>query len=196
MLLQERGIILIPVILPNNRYLPLNNRTILPKYTHSKLVLHVYERKEEDSLKRWPDWRNKLNKKAACRLNSWTCGATFVPKPTVWRKSWNHPHYCRTGKPHALPEHCGSSASKLIRKAPCPVITIEYADIAMAANIFFYPMTFRPETREKVDIAIGLPNILVPVYVFLACLTLMTVNTKTTCLHTLIRWNSLLKARA
>src|SRR5690606_34323275 len=48
----------------------------------------------------------------------------------------------------------GSSASKLIRKAPCPVITIRGEEHGDGCENILLPLDLSPETREKTTAAI------------------------------------------
>src|SRR5690606_31134495 len=48
----------------------------------------------------------------------------------------------------------GSSASKLVRKAPCPVITIRGTEHRDGCENILLPVDLSPETREKVDVAV------------------------------------------
>jgi nucleotide-binding universal stress UspA family protein len=48
----------------------------------------------------------------------------------------------------------GSSASKLVRKAPCPVITIRGNEHRDGCENILLPIDLSPETREKVDAAV------------------------------------------
>lgn len=156
MLLQERGIILIPIDFTKQSLLAIKQSYNLAKYTHSKLVLlHVYERKEEDSFE------------ALTRLAKQTEQESGVPTEFMNLQGDIYAETDRVAEElkatliiAGLESHMrfrnivGSSASKLIRKAPCPVITIRGNEHRDGCEHILLPIDLSPETREKVDIAI------------------------------------------
>lgn len=156
MLLQERGVILIPIDFTKQSLLAIKQSYNLAKYTHSKLVLlHVYEKKEEDSFE------------ALTRLAKQTEQESGVPTEFMNLQGDIYAETDRVAEEvkatliiAGLESHMrfrnivGSSASKLIRKAPCPVITIRGNDHRDGCENILLPIDLSPETREKVDIAI------------------------------------------
>ena len=130
MQVKERGIILIPVDFTKQTLLAIKQSYNLAKYTHSKLVLlHVYGKTSEESY----DALNKLTKQ--------TEQESGVPTEFMNVKGDVYDEVDRVAEElgatliiAGLESHMkfrniiGSSASKLIRKAPCPVITIRGQD--------------------------------------------------------------------
>jgi nucleotide-binding universal stress UspA family protein len=126
MQVKERGIILVPVDFTKQSLLAIKQSYHLAKYTHSKLVLlHVYSKAGEESY----EALNKLTKQ--------TEQESGVPTEFMNVKGDIYEETDRVAEEikatliiAGLESHMrfrniiGSSASKLIRKAPCPVITI------------------------------------------------------------------------
>jgi nucleotide-binding universal stress UspA family protein len=156
MQIKERGIILIPIDFTKQSLAAIKQSYNLAKYTHSKLVLlHVYSNSGDESLD------------ALLKLAKQTEQESGVPTEF---KSVKGDIYDETdrmaGEINAtliiagLESHMkfrniiGSSASKLIRKAPCPVITIRGNDHRDGCENILLPLDLSPETREKTDIAI------------------------------------------
>jgi nucleotide-binding universal stress UspA family protein len=156
MQIKERGIILIPIDFTKQSLAAIKQSYNLAKYTHSKLVLlHVYEKNGEES------------HDALTRLCKQTEHESGVPTEFMNVIGDIYDETDRiAGEIKAtliiagLESHMrfrniiGSSASKLIRKAPCPVITIRGHDLRDGCENILLPIDMSPETREKVDVAI------------------------------------------
>jgi nucleotide-binding universal stress UspA family protein len=156
MQIKERGIILIPIDFTKQSLFAIKQSYNLAKYTHSKLILlHVYTKTGEESY----DALNKLTK-----LTEHESG---VPTEFMNVKGDIYEETDRVAEEinatliiAGLESHMrfrniiGSSASKLIRKAPCPVITIRGGDHRDGCENILLPLDLSPETREKVDVAI------------------------------------------
>ncbi|MBA3663718.1 MAG: universal stress protein [Bacteroidetes bacterium] len=156
MQVKERGIILIPIDFTKQSLLAVKQSYNLAKYTHSKLVLlHVYEKVGEESY----DALNKLTKQ--------TEQESGVPTEFMNVKGDIYAETDRVAEEikatliiAGLESHMkfrniiGSSASKLIRKAPCPVITIRGTDHRDGIENILLPLDLSDETREKVDAAV------------------------------------------
>jgi nucleotide-binding universal stress UspA family protein len=156
MQIKERGIILIPIDFTKQSLAAVKQSYNLAKYTHSKLVLlHVFDKNGEEST----DALNKLTQQ--------TEKESGVPTEFMSVKG---DIYAQTDKIAeelkatliiaGLESHMrfrniiGTSASKLIRKAPCPVITIRGDDHREGCENILLPLDLSPETREKTDMAI------------------------------------------
>jgi nucleotide-binding universal stress UspA family protein len=156
MKIKERGIILVPVDFTKQSLLAVRQSYNLARYTHSKLVLlHCYE--EE----------NARNEDALATLAKQTAKESGVPTEYL---NLLGDVYEETDKKAlelkatliiaGLESHMrfrniiGSSASKLIRKSPCPVITIRGHEHRDGIENILLPIDLSPETREKVDIAV------------------------------------------
>ena len=156
MQVKERGIILIPIDFTKQSLLAVKQSYNLAKYTHSKLVLlHVYAKSGEESY----DALNKLTKQ--------TEEESGVPTEFMNVKGDIYDEVDRVAEEleatliiAGLESHMrfrnivGSSASKLIRKAPCPVITIRGAEHRDGCENILLPIDLSAETREKVDAAV------------------------------------------
>ncbi|MBA2611142.1 MAG: universal stress protein [Bacteroidetes bacterium] len=156
MQVKERGIILIPIDFTKQSLLAVKQSYNLAKYTHSKLVLlHVYLKTGEESY----DALNKLTKQ--------TEQESGVPTEFMNVKGDIYEEVDRVAEElgatliiAGLESHMkfrnivGSSASKLIRKAPCPVITIRGNDHRDGCENILLPLDLSTETREKVDAAV------------------------------------------
>jgi nucleotide-binding universal stress UspA family protein len=156
MQIKERGTILIPIDFSKQSLSAIKQSYNLAKYTHSKLVLlHTYEKNEEDS------------QDALIKLSKQTEQESGVPTEF---KNIKGDIYVETDKLASemkatmiiagVESHMrfrniiGSSASKLIRKAPCPVITIRGDEHRDGCENILLPLDLSAESREKVDIAI------------------------------------------
>ena len=126
MQIKERGIILIPIDFSKQSLAAIKQSYNLAKYTHSKLILlHVFSQQGEESFE------------ALTKLSKQTEHESGVPTDFLNVQGDIYDVTDRiAGEMGAtliiagLESHMkfrqivGSSASKLIRKAPCPVITI------------------------------------------------------------------------
>jgi nucleotide-binding universal stress UspA family protein len=156
MQIKERGIILIPIDFTKQSLAAIKQSYNLAKYTHSKLVLlHVYQNSGSESF----DALTKLAKQ--------TEQESSVPTEFMNVKGDIYDETDRVAEEikatliiAGLECHMkfrniiGSSASKLIRKAPCPVITIRGHEHRDGCENILLPLDLSPETREKTDVAV------------------------------------------
>ncbi len=156
MQIKERGIILIPIDFTKQSLAAVKQSYNLAKYTHSKLILlHVFEKNGQESY----EALNKLTKQ--------TEQESGVPTEFMSVKGDIYEETDRVAEEinatliiAGLETHMrfrniiGSSASKLIRKAPCPVITIRGNEHRDGCENILLPLDLSPETREKVDVAV------------------------------------------
>lgn len=156
MQVKERGIILIPIDFTKQSLLAVKQSYNLAKYTHSKMVLlHVYSKNGEESY----EALNKLTKQ--------TEQESGVPTEFMNVKGDIYEETDRVAEEikatliiAGLESHMkfrnivGSSASKLIRKAPCPVITIRGGEHRDGCENILLPLDLSDETRQKVDVAV------------------------------------------
>jgi nucleotide-binding universal stress UspA family protein len=156
MQVKERGIILIPIDFTKQSLLAVKQSYLLAKYTHSKLVLlHVYSKTGEESY----DALNKLTKQT--EQESGVPTEFMNVKGDIYEETDKVADEIKATLIIAgLESHMkfrnimGSSASKLIRKAPCPVITIRGHDHRDGCENILVPLDLSDETREKVDAAV------------------------------------------
>jgi nucleotide-binding universal stress UspA family protein len=156
MQIKERGIILIPIDFSKQSLAAIKQSYNLAKYTHSKLILlHVYDKSGDESY----EALNKLTKQ--------TEQESGVPTEFMNVKGDIYEETDRVAEEinatiiiAGLESHMrfrniiGTSASKLIRKAPCPVITIRGNDHRDGCENILLPLDLSAETREKVDVAV------------------------------------------
>jgi len=156
MQIKERGIILVPIDFTKQSLAAIKQSYHLAKYTHSKLVLlHVYQNTGDESYE------------ALTKLAKQTEQESAVPTDFMSVKGDIYDETDRVAAEigatliiAGLESHMkfrniiGSSASKLIRKAPCPVITIRGNDHMDGCENILFPIDISPETREKTDMAI------------------------------------------
>ncbi|MBS1650549.1 MAG: universal stress protein [Bacteroidetes bacterium] len=156
MQIKERGIILIPIDFSKQSLSAINQSYNLARYTHSKLVLlHVYSKTGEESY----DALNKLTKQ--------TEEESGVPTEFMNVKGDIYEETDRIASEInaslimvGLESHMrfrdivGSSASKLIRKVPCPIITIRGDEHRDGCENILLPIDLSNVSREKVDVAV------------------------------------------
>lgn len=156
MQIKERGVIIIPIDFTKQSLFAIKQSYNLAKYTHSKLILlHVYEKNGEESFE------------ALAKLSKQTEQESGVPTEFMNLKGDVYAETDRIAEEvkatliiAGLESHMrfrniiGSSASKLIRKAPCPVITIRGNEHRDGCENILLPLDLSPESREKVDVAV------------------------------------------
>lgn len=156
MQIKERGIILIPIDFTKQSLAAVKQSYNLAKYTHSKIVLlHVFESNEDESF----DALSKLTKQV--EQESGVPTEFLNVKGDIYAETDRIAEELKATLIIAgLESHMrfrniiGSSASKLVRKAPCPVITIRGDDHRDGCENILLPIDLSPETREKTDLAI------------------------------------------
>ncbi len=154
--IKERGIILIPIDFTKQSLAAIKQSYNLAKYTHSKLVLlHVYENTGDESY----DALTKLTKQTEQESSVPTDFMNV--KGDIYAETYRVAEEIKATLIIAgLESHMkfrnivGSSASKLIRKATCPVITIRGNDHRDGCENILLPLDLSPESREKTDAAI------------------------------------------
>lgn len=156
MQIKERGIILIPIDFTKQSLSAIKQSYNLAKYTHSKLILlHVFEKNGDES------------HEALTKLTKQTEQESGVPTEFMNVKGDIYEETDRVAEEinatliiAGLESHMrfrniiGSSAFKLIRKAPCPVITIRGNEHRDGCENILLPIDLSAETREKVDVAV------------------------------------------
>lgn len=156
MQIKERGIILIPIDFTKQSLAAIKQSYNLAKYTHSRLVLlHVFDKNGENSY----DALNKLTLQT--EKESGVPTQFMNVKGDIYEQTDKVAEEIKATLIIAgLESHMrfrqiiGSSASKLIRKAPCPMITIRGDDHRDGCENILLPLDLSAETREKVDVAI------------------------------------------
>jgi len=156
MQVKERGIILIPIDFTKQSLLAVIQSYNLAKYTHSKLVLlHVYEKSGDESY----EALNKLTKQTEqesgvpCEFMN-VKGDIYDETDRVAEEINATLIIAGLESQMKFRNIIGSSASKLIRKAPCPVITIRGNEHRDGCENILLPLDLSLESREKVDAAV------------------------------------------
>ncbi len=156
MQIKERGLILIPIDFTKLSLLAIKQSYKLAQYTHSKLILlHAFENPSDAS------------QEALIKLAQLTEKESGVPteykniKGNIYTETYRIAEEIKATLIIAgLESHMkfgqiiGSSASKLVRKSPCPVITIRGEEHRDGCENILLPIDLSSETREKVDVAI------------------------------------------
>jgi nucleotide-binding universal stress UspA family protein len=156
MQIKERGVILIPIDFTKQSLAAIRQSYNLAKYTHSKLILlHAFEKNGEES----HDALHKLTKQTEHESGVPTefmnvKGDIYEQTDKVAEEAGATLIIAGLESHMRFRDIIGSSASKLIRKAPCPVITIRGNDLRDGCENILLPLDMSPETREKVDVAI------------------------------------------
>ena len=157
MQVKERGILLIPIDFTEQSLLAIKQSYNLAKYTHSKIVLlHVYQKVGDEKYAEL----TKVAKDAEAESG-------IVPIEFMNVKGDIYEQTDRIAEETkatlivvGLESHMkfkdifASSASKLIRKAPCPIITIRGKEHRDGCENILLPLDLSTESREKVDVAV------------------------------------------
>jgi nucleotide-binding universal stress UspA family protein len=156
MQVKERGVILVPIDFTEQSLIAVKQSYNLAKYTHSKIVLlHVYSKSGEESY----DALTKLTKQTEqesgvpCEFMN-VKGDIYDETDRVAEEIKATMIIAGLESHMAFRNIIGSSASKLIRKAPCPIITIRGKDKRDGCENILLPLDLSSESREKVDIAV------------------------------------------
>lgn len=156
MKLQERGTILIPVDFTEQSLFAIKQSYNLAKYTNSRLViLHVYGKVGEEKY----DDLKKLVKETESESGV-PCEFMNV-KGNVYKETLRVAEEINATilmvglESHISAKHIlGESASKMVREAKCPVISIRGREYRDGCENILLPLDLSRESREKVDVAI------------------------------------------
>ena len=157
MQVKERGIILIPIDFSEQSIFAIKQSYNLAKYTHSKIVLlHVYEKAGQE---RYEDL-TKLCKQTESESGLVPIefmnlkGDIYIETDRVAEEIGANLIIMGIESNMKFADIFGGSASKLIRKAPCPVITIRGREHRDGCENILLPLDLSRESREKVDVAV------------------------------------------
>ena len=156
MQIKERGIILIPIDFTKQSLLAIKQSYNLAKYTHSKLVLlHVYEKKGEESEEALRKLCHQTEQESGVPTESRNVKGDVYEETYKIADEMNATLIIAGLESHMkFSDLLRPSASKLIRKASCPIITIRGEDHRDGCENILLPLDLSSETREKVDVAI------------------------------------------
>lgn len=157
MQVKERGIILIPIDFSEQSIFAIKQSYNLAKYTHSKIVLlHVYEKagqeRYEDLTKLCKQTESESGLVPIEFMN--VKGDIYIETDRVAEEIGATLIIMGIESHMKFADIFGGSASKLIRKAPCPVITIRGREHRDGCENILLPLDLSRESREKVDVAV------------------------------------------
>ncbi len=157
MQIKERGIILIPIDFTKQSLAAIKQSYNLAKYTHSKLLLlHTEGQESLDALKKLAEQTELESGVPTDFIN--TEGDIYSETDRLAEERNATLIIAGLESHMRFRNIIGSSASRLIRKAPCPVITIRGQDHRDGCEHILLPLDLSPESREKVDVAIQFAN--------------------------------------
>lgn len=156
MKLKERGIILIPIDFTEQSLIAISQSYNLAKYSHSRLVLlYCYEKRGMERFEEMKELAKKTEQESGLPTDFMTVkGNVYEETDKVAKEIGatlimvgleSHIEFKDIFKP---------SAFSMIRKAPCPVITIRGRENRDGCENILLPLDLSPESREKVDVAI------------------------------------------
>ncbi|HPQ08710.1 MAG TPA: universal stress protein [Bacteroidia bacterium] len=156
MKLKERGIILIPIDFTEQSLLAIKQSYNLARYTHSRIVLlYCYEKRGMERFEEMKELAKQTEKESGLPTDFMTVkGNVYEETNNVAKEIGatlimvgleSHIEFKDVFKP---------SAFSMIRKAPCPVITIRGKEQRDGCENILLPLDLSPESREKVDVAI------------------------------------------
>lgn len=156
MQIKERGVILIPVDFTKQSLLAIKQSYNLAKYTHSRLILlHSYEKAGEESNDALAKLAKQTEQESGVPTEAMNVqGDIYIQTHQIAADINATLIIAGLESQMKFRNIIGSSASKLIRKAPCPVITIRGNDHRDGCENILLPLDLSTETREKVDSAI------------------------------------------
>lgn len=156
MKVKERGIILIPIDFTEQSLLAIKQSYNLARYTHSRIVLlYCYEKRGMERFEEMKELAKQTEKESGLPTDFMTVkGNVYEETNNVAKEIGatlimvgleSHIEFKDVFKP---------SAFSMIRKAPCPVITIRGKEQRDGCENILLPLDLSPESREKVDVAI------------------------------------------
>lgn len=156
MKLKERGIILIPIDFTEQSLIAIKQSYNLARYTHSRIVLlHCYEKRGMERFEEMKELAKKTEKESGLPTDFMTVkGNVYEETNNVAKEIGatlimvgleSHIEFKDIFKPNAF---------SMVRKAPCPVITIRDKENRDGCENILLPLDLSPESREKVDVAI------------------------------------------
>jgi len=155
-MIKENGVILIPMDYTKQSLVAIKDSYNLAKFTHSKIhLLHVYQ-KQEETLQQLEQLAKETTAESgiACEFSS--------VKGDIYEETDKMAEKLGASLIVAgLDAHVrlrglmgGGAASKLIKKAPCPVLTIRSTVYISGCKNICMPLDLSAESREKVPMAI------------------------------------------
>lgn len=170
----SKDIILVPIGFTNQSIIALQQAVIVAKYTNSELFLlsvvemptaiqkifSDYEEKQKQFKEKLRENLLELSLKYCADVSNVKCivsSGKIYEKITEVAESVNASLIVMgtDGTPNDIKKKfIGSNANKVVRSAPCPVITIKGKSISNSCEVIALPLDLNKETREKVTHAI------------------------------------------
>jgi nucleotide-binding universal stress UspA family protein len=156
MQLKERGVILIPIDFTKQSLFAIKQSYNLAKYTHSKLILlHATEKGADSGIDALSKLAKQTEKESAVPTEFLNVeGDIYEQTHNIAEEIGATLIIAGLESQMKFRDIIGSSASKLVRTAPCPVITIRGDEHRDGCENILLPLDLSTETREKVDAAI------------------------------------------
>lgn len=156
MQVKERGIILVPIDFTEQSLMAIKQSYNLAKYTHSKVVLlHVYAKAGEESYEALNKLTKQTEQESGVPCEFMNVKGDIYAETDRIAEEINATMIIAGLESHmAFRNIVGNSASKLIRKAPCPIITIRGKENRDGCENILLPLDLSNESREKVDVSV------------------------------------------
>ncbi len=156
MKLKERGIILIPIDFTEQSLIAIRQSYNLAKYSHSRLVLlYCYEKRGMERFEEMKELAKKAEQESGLPTDFMTVKGNVYEETDKVAKEIGATLIMAGLESHIeFKDIFKPSAFSMIRKAPCPVITIRGKENRDGCENILLPLDLSPESREKVDVAI------------------------------------------
>ncbi len=156
MKIKERGIILIPIDFTEQSLTAVKQSYNLAKYTHSRLVLlYCYEKRGMERFEEMKELAKKTEQESGLPTDFMTVKGNVYEETYKVAKEIGSTLIMVGLESHIeFKDIFKSSAFSMIRKSPCPVITIRGRENRDGCENILLPLDLSTESREKVDVAI------------------------------------------
>ncbi len=156
MKIKERGIILIPIDFTEQSLLAIKQSYNLAKYTHSRLVLlHCYDKRGLERFEEMKKLAKEAETESGLPTDFMTVKGSFYEETDKVAKEIGATLIMAGIESHIkFKDIFKSSLFSMVRKAPCPVITVRGKENRDGCENILLPLDLSPESREKVDVAI------------------------------------------
>lgn len=156
MQVKERGIILVPIDFTEQSLMAIKQSYNLAKYTHSRIVLlHVYSKAGEESYEALTKLTKQTEQESGVPCEFMNVKGDIYAETDRVAEEINATIIIAGLESHmAFRNIIGNSASRLIRKAPCPIITIRGKENRDGCENILLPLDLSNESREKVDVSV------------------------------------------
>ncbi len=156
MKIKERGIILIPIDFTEQSLLAIKQSYNLAKYTHSRLVLlHCYDKRGLERFEEMKKLAKEAETESGLPTDFMTVKGSFYEETDKVAKEIGATLIMAGIESHIeFKDIFKPSLFSMVRKAPCPVITVRGKENRDGCENILLPLDLSPESREKVDVAI------------------------------------------